>query len=88
MLVSSCHSYTCAVAAGRTYGERSGAGRLQHAQQRVLQVRVVGGLAALHTERKLAGVEALLAHAVATPAAGQFSEDYQLEALMPRRMCL
>jgi MYXO-CTERM domain-containing protein len=57
-------------AAARTYRERSWAGRLQHAQQGVLQVRVVQRLAALHTDGKLAGVEALLAHAVPTPAAG------------------
>jgi hypothetical protein len=63
-------SAVVAAAAARTYWERSWASRLQHAQQGVLQVRVVERLAAFRTDGKLAGVEALLAHAVPTPAAG------------------
>jgi hypothetical protein len=50
-------------------------------------VRVVGGLAAFHADGKLAGVEALLTHAVATPAAGHQRssrhEDFVMQQSMP-----
>lgn len=64
-----------------TYRERCRASWLQHTQECILQMWIVGWLAAFHTQSKLASVVALLTDTVSAPAGSMQQQNIHVTQL-------